>query len=200
MVAPSFGTWSALWNWLSIPHHEGDLVKKLITYQQLTQVMAWSGGCSHLWHLVSLESKITLRFLVIGCIKILAWHWQNSLLYRDYIASALRVWSWFFSCISSFDLLGVNNKILSGIFLDDQGCPSRYLEEGEWSFEVRERSSTSGSQIWRSTCRIEALEREFEFSLFFSLSLMLCDLLFFWISIIYSWTCVTNHLSKGDGL
>jgi hypothetical protein len=30
--------------------------------------------CLQHWHLVSLESKITLKFLVIGCIKILAWH------------------------------------------------------------------------------------------------------------------------------
>jgi hypothetical protein len=50
------------------------LVKELTTYQQLTQIKAWLGGCSQLWHQVSLESKITLRFLVIGCIKILAWH------------------------------------------------------------------------------------------------------------------------------
>jgi hypothetical protein len=40
----------------------------------LTQIKAWLGGCSQLWHQVSSESKITLRFLVIGCIKILAWH------------------------------------------------------------------------------------------------------------------------------
>jgi hypothetical protein len=39
--------------------------------------MAWLGGCSQLWHLTSLESKITLRFLVIGCIKMLAWHWHG---------------------------------------------------------------------------------------------------------------------------
>jgi hypothetical protein len=109
MVAPSFDTWLVLWNWLSIPHHEGDLVKKLTTYQQLTQIRAWLGG-SQLWHMVSLESKITLRFLVIGCIKILAWHWHHSLLYRDCIGSAYRVWSWFFSCISSFDLSGVNMR------------------------------------------------------------------------------------------
>jgi hypothetical protein len=30
--------------------------------------------CLQHWHLVNLESKITLKFLVIGCIKILAWH------------------------------------------------------------------------------------------------------------------------------
>jgi hypothetical protein len=30
--------------------------------------------CSQHWHMVSLESKITVKFLVIGCIKILAWH------------------------------------------------------------------------------------------------------------------------------
>jgi hypothetical protein len=30
--------------------------------------------CLQHWHLVSLESKITLKFLVIGCIKILTWH------------------------------------------------------------------------------------------------------------------------------
>jgi hypothetical protein len=34
--------------------------------------------CLQHWHLVSLESKITLKFLVICCIKILAWHWHNS--------------------------------------------------------------------------------------------------------------------------
>jgi hypothetical protein len=28
--------------------------------------------CLQHWHLISLESKITLKFLVIGCIKILA--------------------------------------------------------------------------------------------------------------------------------
>jgi hypothetical protein len=30
--------------------------------------------CLQHWHLVSLESKITLKFLMIGCIKILIWH------------------------------------------------------------------------------------------------------------------------------
>jgi hypothetical protein len=30
--------------------------------------------CLQHWHLVSLESKITLKFLMIGCIKILVWH------------------------------------------------------------------------------------------------------------------------------
>jgi hypothetical protein len=30
-------------------------------------------GCLQHWHLVSLESKTTLKFCVIGCIKILAW-------------------------------------------------------------------------------------------------------------------------------
>jgi hypothetical protein len=30
--------------------------------------------CLQHWHLVSLESKIALKFLVIGYIKILAWH------------------------------------------------------------------------------------------------------------------------------
>jgi hypothetical protein len=30
--------------------------------------------CLQHWHLVSLESKITLKFLVIGYIKILVWH------------------------------------------------------------------------------------------------------------------------------
>jgi hypothetical protein len=30
--------------------------------------------CLQHWYLVSLESKITLKFLVIDCIKILAWH------------------------------------------------------------------------------------------------------------------------------
>jgi hypothetical protein len=30
--------------------------------------------CLQHWHLVSLESKITLKFLMIGCIKILTWH------------------------------------------------------------------------------------------------------------------------------
>jgi hypothetical protein len=34
--------------------------------------------CLQHWHLVSLESKITLKFLVIGCIKMLAWHWDSS--------------------------------------------------------------------------------------------------------------------------
>jgi hypothetical protein len=62
-----------LWRWDAEEGH-GDLVKELTTYQQLTQIKAWLGGCSQLWHQVSLKSKITLRFLVIGCIKILAWH------------------------------------------------------------------------------------------------------------------------------
>jgi hypothetical protein len=30
--------------------------------------------CLQHWHLVNLESKITFKFLVIGCIIILAWH------------------------------------------------------------------------------------------------------------------------------
>jgi hypothetical protein len=30
--------------------------------------------CLQHWHLVSFESKFTLKFLVIGCIKISAWH------------------------------------------------------------------------------------------------------------------------------
>jgi hypothetical protein len=47
------------------------LVKELTTYQQLTQIKAWLGGCSQLWHQVSLESKIILRFLMIGGIKII---------------------------------------------------------------------------------------------------------------------------------
>jgi hypothetical protein len=45
------------------------LVKELTTYQQLTQIKAWLGGCLQLWHQVSLESKIILRFLMIGGIK-----------------------------------------------------------------------------------------------------------------------------------
>jgi hypothetical protein len=30
--------------------------------------------CLQHWHIINLESKITLKFLVIDCIKILAWH------------------------------------------------------------------------------------------------------------------------------
>jgi hypothetical protein len=37
------------------------LVKKLTTYQQLTQIKAWLGGCSQLWYQASLESKITFE-------------------------------------------------------------------------------------------------------------------------------------------
>jgi hypothetical protein len=45
------------------------LVKELTAYQQLTQIKAWLDGCSQFWHQVSLESKIILRFLMIGGIK-----------------------------------------------------------------------------------------------------------------------------------
>jgi hypothetical protein len=30
--------------------------------------------CLQHWHLISLESKITLKFIMIDCIRILAWH------------------------------------------------------------------------------------------------------------------------------
>jgi hypothetical protein len=80
------------------------------------------------------------------------------------------------------------------------GCPSRHLEEGERSFEIWEKSSIPGSWIWRSTRRIEALEREFEFSFFFSIFLVLCVFLLVWIPVICSWTCMANHPSRGDGL
>jgi hypothetical protein len=59
--------------------------------------------------------------------------------------------------------------------------PRRHFQVRERCFEVRERSSTPRSRNWRSTSRIEALEREiereFEFNLFFSLFLVLCALL-----------------------
>jgi hypothetical protein len=52
--------------------------------------------CLQHWHLVSLESKITLKFLVIGCINILAWHWHSSyctgiVLLQSFLGFALRV-------------------------------------------------------------------------------------------------------------
>jgi hypothetical protein len=52
--------------------------------------------CLQHWHLVSLESKITLKFLVIGCIKILTWHRHSSyctgiVLLQSFLGFALRV-------------------------------------------------------------------------------------------------------------
>jgi hypothetical protein len=52
--------------------------------------------CLQHWHLISLESKITLKFLVIGGIKILAWHWHNScyteiVLLQFFLGFALRI-------------------------------------------------------------------------------------------------------------
>jgi hypothetical protein len=49
--------------------------------------------CLQHWHLVSLESKITLNFFVIGCIKNTGLALTQFLLYRDHIVSVLRVCS-----------------------------------------------------------------------------------------------------------
>jgi hypothetical protein len=59
-----------------------------IDFQSISMKMIWSTvnylsivntnfglvRCLQHWHLISLESKITLKYLVIGYIKILAWH------------------------------------------------------------------------------------------------------------------------------
>jgi hypothetical protein len=60
--------------------------------------------CLQHWHLISLESKITLKFLMIGCVKILAWHWHNSyctwiVLLQCFLGFALRIWFGIWSCL-----------------------------------------------------------------------------------------------------
>jgi hypothetical protein len=45
-----------------------------VDYLSIVDTNLWLDQVLQHWHLVSLGSKITLKFLVIGCIKILAWH------------------------------------------------------------------------------------------------------------------------------
>jgi hypothetical protein len=66
--------------------------------------------CLQHWHLISLgnwlsipvhESKITLKFFIVGCIKILAWHWHSpgcaGIVLLQLLEFVLRVWlvNWF---------------------------------------------------------------------------------------------------------
>jgi hypothetical protein len=69
--------------------------------------------CLQYWHLVSLESKITLKFLVIGCIKILAWDWHSAcftgIVLLQLLSFALRVWleGWFLGIWSWLSLMSI---------------------------------------------------------------------------------------------
>jgi Cholesterol-capturing domain len=67
--------------------------------------------CLQHWHLVSLESKITLKFLVVSCIKILGCYWHSShctgIVLLQLLGFVLRVWSegWFLGFnLDSFDV------------------------------------------------------------------------------------------------
>jgi hypothetical protein len=50
------------------------LIQPTVDYLSTANINLGLIRCLQYWHLVIFESKITLKFFMIGCIKILAWH------------------------------------------------------------------------------------------------------------------------------